>query len=256
MCLDNGGHYKEYISKYAWSKMLKFLKNCKEIYIGSSNDCKNFIEAIYWMSRTGAQWRELHDRYGKWNSVFKRFNAWSKKKIWDRLLQFCAEDPDLEYIMIDATIVRAHACAAGYGKQQIEGLGRSHGGFTSKIHAKVDALGNPLQFIITPGQTSDITQAKSLLSDVTNSHVIADKAYGSANVRAQIRKQHCKDVIPSKRNSLDPVEYDKHIYKERHAIECFFSKMKYFRRVFSRFDKSARNFQAFLSFVGACIWLR
>lgn len=247
---------KEYISKVAWSKILKFLRSCKNIYVGTESQCKNFIEAIYWISRTGAQWRELHDKYGNWNSIFKRFNAWSKKNIWKKLLQFCTQDPDLEYVMIDATIVRAHTCSAGYGSQQTEGLGRSKGGFTSKIHAKVDALGNPLQFIITPGQTSDITQAKFLLDDVYNSQVIADKAYGSIEVRTQIRKQNCKDVIPSRVNSLEPVEYDKHIYKERHAIECFFSKMKYFRRIFSRFDKSARNFASFLSFVGALIWLR
>jgi transposase len=247
---------KEYISENAWSKILQFLKRSKDIYVGKEMHCKKFIEAIYWMSRTGAQWRELHDKYGNWNSIFKRFNAWSKKLIWCKLLQFCAEDPDLEYVMIDATIVRAHACAAGYGNQKIEGLGRSMGGFTSKIHAKVDALGNPLQFIITSGQTSDVTQAKALLNDVFNSHVIADRAYGSAKVRTQIRDQNCKDVIPSKSNSISPVKYDKIIYKERHAIECFFSKIKYFRRVFSRFDKSIRNFNAFLSFVGAFIWLR
>ena len=76
----------------------------------------------------------------------------SKKDIWNKLLQFCIQDPDLEYIMIDATIVRAHACAAGYGDTREEGLGRSKGGFTSKIHAKVDALGNPLKIIITPGK--------------------------------------------------------------------------------------------------------
>ena len=102
---------KEYISEYAWSK---------GIYIGAESDCKNFIEAVYWMSRTGSQWRKLHDRYGNWNSIFKRFNAWSKKNIWTELLRFCAKDPDLEYVMIDATIVRAHACAAGYGKQNSE----------------------------------------------------------------------------------------------------------------------------------------
>lgn len=65
---------------------------------------------------------------------------------------------------------------AGYGKQEEESLGRSRGGFTSKIHAKVDELGNPLQFIITPGQVSDVTQAKYLLKGVFNSYVIADKA--------------------------------------------------------------------------------
>lgn len=247
---------KEYIKADTWVKVLAFLKSCKGIYIGTELQCKNFLEAVYWISRTGAQWRELHDKYGNWNSIFKRFNAWSKKEIWSQLFQLCVKDPDLEYIMLDTTIVRAHACAAGYGKQQTEGLGRSAGGFSSKIHVKVDALGNPLQFIVTPGQSSDIAQAKYLLNGVSNAHVLADKAYGSGEVRAQIKSQNCKDVIPSKINSIEPVEYDKHIYKERHLIECFFSKIKYFRRIFSRFDKSARNFVAFLSFVGAFLWLR
>ena len=208
------------------------------------------------MARTGAQWRELPEEYGKWNSVFSRFNSWAKKQVWDELLEFCAQDPDLEYVMFDATIVRAHACAAGYGNQESEGLGRSMGGFTSKIHAKVDALGNLLKGIVTPGQRNELTQADTLLHNVFNSYVIADRGYSSKELRSKIRAQNCEPVIPPKSNAIEPWEYDKHIYKERHAIECFFSKIKHFRRLFSRFDKSARNFSAFLSFVGACLWLR
>ncbi len=247
---------KEYINEAAWSKIFTFLQDCKNIYTKSEKQTKTFIEAIFWMARTGAQWRELPEKYGPWNSVYSRFNAWSKKQIWDSLLQFCAQDPDLEYIMIDATIVRAHACAAGYGDQETEGLGRSKGGFTSKIHAKVDALGNPLKITITAGQRNDVTQAEELLKSVVNSYVIADKAYDSKAVRSKLIKQNCIPVIPARSNSKEPQDYDKHIYKERHAVECFFSKIKYFRRVFSRFDKSARNFASFLAFVGACIWLR
>jgi transposase len=247
---------KEYISEFAWSKIFEFLNSKKNIYCGSEKKCKRFMEAIYWMARTGAQWRELPEYYGKWNSVFRRFNNWSKKTIWDDLLEFCAEDPDLENIVIDSTLVRAHACASGYGEQEIEGLGRSAGGFTSKIHAKVDALGNPLKFIVTPGQQCDVKQADELLKNVQLANVIADKIYGSSQIRKQIRTQNCKDVIPSKSNSKSPVEYDKYLYKERHVIECFFSKIKFFRRIFSRFDKSIRNFYGFLSFVGVIIWLR
>ena len=247
---------KEYINEVAWCKIFSFLKEQKNIYIKTEAMCKKFMEAIFWMARTGAQWRELPDEYGKWNSIFSRFNEWSKKNLWEKLLQFCAQDPDLEYVMVDATIVRAHACAAGYGEQEAQGLGRSKGGFTSKIHAKVDALGNPLKIIITAGQRNDITQADALLKDVVNSHVIADKGYDYQELRLKLIAQDCEPVIPTKSNSKNPHEYDEHIYKERHVIECFFSKIKYFRRVFSRFDKSVRNFAAFLSFVGACIWLR
>jgi transposase len=247
---------KEYISEFAWSKIFNFLKTQKNVYIKAEKCCKRFVEAIYWMTRTGAQWRELPETYGKWNSVFSRFNDWAKKNIWDALLIFCSDDPDLEYVMIDATIVRAHACSAGYKEQNTQGLGRSKGGFTSKIHAAVDALGNPLKFIVTAGQRNDITQANALLDGVVDAYVIADKGYDSTELRLKIVEQNCTSVIPPRANRKEQYEYDEHLYKERHAVESLFSKMKHFRRVFSRFDKSIRNFSAFLSFAGACIWLR
>ena len=180
------------------------------------------------MARTGAQWRELDVRYGKWNSIFHRFNNWSKKHIWEDLLEFCAQDPDMESVMIDATIVRAHACAAGYGDQEQQGLGRSKGGFTSKIHAKVDALGNPLKFINTPGQTGDMTQAKALICDTKDCYVLADKGYDSDDLRLTLEKNGCISVIPGRSNRITPIKYDKHMYKERHLVEFLFSKMKHF----------------------------
>jgi len=247
---------KEYIKNEAWAKIFDFLKTIKEIYVRCEKKVKKFIEAVYWMVRTGAQWRELPRDYGRWNSIFKRFNAWSKKGILEKLFTFFSKDSDLEYVMIDATIVRAHACSAGYGIQENEGLGRSKGGFTTKIHAKVDALGNPLKLIVTSGQTSDFIKAEELIGETTGAYVIGDKGYDSDNIRAKIRNQKCTPVIPGKSNRKIPVEYDTHIYKERHLVECFFSKLKFFRRVFSRFDKSVRNFASFLFFVGAILWLR
>ena len=79
---------KEYISEVAWSKIFSFLKNCKVIYTSDEAKCKKFLEAIFLMSRVGAQWRELPEVYGKWNSVFSRFNDWTKKDIWGRIDEF------------------------------------------------------------------------------------------------------------------------------------------------------------------------
>jgi len=72
-----------------------------------------FVEAVLWLARTGVPWRDLPDCFGHWNSVFVRFSRWSKDGVWDRLFTAMADDPDFEYIMIDATIVRAHQHAAG-----------------------------------------------------------------------------------------------------------------------------------------------
>jgi len=247
---------REYITGEAWKKMLIFFDGLDGIYVGKEDKLKKFIEAIYWIVRTGAQWRELPEIYGNWNSIYARFNEWSKKGIWDKLMVFCIQDPDLEYVSIDATILRAHACSAGYGEQAEQGLGRSKGGFSTKIHAKVDALGNPLKLLVTAGQCSDFSKAPELIKGETGSYMIGDKGYDSDEVRAQICAQECIPVIPGKSNRKITIQYDKHIYKERNVVECFFSKLKQFRRVFSRFDKSIRNFGSFLSFVGAILWLR
>jgi transposase len=140
--------------------------------------------------------------------------------------------------------------------QEQEALGKSKGGFTCKIHTLVDALGNPLRFVLTSGQRSDITQGAILIENIHNANILADKGYDCDTFREQIYAQNCSPVIPSRSNRKKTIRYDKTLYKERSAIECFFSKIKHFRRVFSRFDKAAKNFTAFLSFVGAMIWMR
>lgn len=77
---------KKYITEIAWSQIFNFLKTIKKINIGKEDRCRKFIEAIFWMARSGAQWRILPESYGKWNSIFSRFNAWSRKYIWNKLL--------------------------------------------------------------------------------------------------------------------------------------------------------------------------
>lgn len=247
---------REYITDEAWIKMLKFFENHPRVYKVSASLLKRFVEAVYWIMRTGAQWRMLPKEYGNWNTIFKRFKRWVKCNVWQDLMDFCIEDPDLEYVMIDSTIVRAHACAAGHGNQSVQGLGRSRGGFTSKVHVKVDALGNPLKFIVTSGQESDFSCAGNLLGGTSGSYVLCDKGYDSDEFRKRIESQNNISVIPGRCNRKVSIEYDKYIYKERSLVECFFSKIKHFRRVFSRYDKDISSFMAFLYFVGAIIWLR
>jgi len=76
-------------------------------------DNRLFVDAVLWVLRTGAPWRDLPTAFGHWNSVFQRFNRWSHKGVWQRIFQALGEDPDFEHVMIDATIVRAHQHAAG-----------------------------------------------------------------------------------------------------------------------------------------------
>jgi len=72
-----------------------------------------FVNAVLWIAKTGAPWRDLPERFGKWNSVFQRFNRWCKGGVWQRVLEILGGEPDLEYLLLDSTIVRAHQHAAG-----------------------------------------------------------------------------------------------------------------------------------------------
>jgi putative transposase len=76
-------------------------------------DNRLFVDAVLWLARAGAPWRDLPDEFGNWNSVFQRFRRWAKKGAWERIFNALLENPDFEYLIIDSTIVRAHQHAAG-----------------------------------------------------------------------------------------------------------------------------------------------
>jgi transposase len=177
----------------------------------------------------------------------KHFLSWAKKEIWNKVLSFFSQGCDIESVMIDGSIVRAHACASGYKKnsQSQQALGRSRGGFTTKIHALVDALGLPIKFLLTP---NPVKLSKHLnLSKVLKDLILADKAFDSDVFVNQIVDQGCVPVIPSRSNRKKPRKVDYYLYKERHLIECFFGKLKHFRRIFSRFDKMIKAYMSFLA---------
>ena len=104
------------LNDFQWEKILSFLKTCPNIYIGQENDCRNFLEAVLWMTRSGSQWRLLPKSFGNWNTIYKRFARWSAAGIFEKLFEHFAADKDLEYLLIDSTIVRAHACSSGAQK--------------------------------------------------------------------------------------------------------------------------------------------
>jgi transposase len=137
-----------------------------------------------------------------------------------------------------------------------QALGRSRGGFSTKIHIAVDALGNPVELILTAGQEADVTQAEAMIEARDADAYIADKAYDSDAVVRKIQEQGAEAVIPSKKNRKHLRDYDKHLYKERKKVEWFINLIKQFRRVATRYEKTGRNFLAFVQVASIMVLLR
>ena len=136
-------------------------------------------------------------------------------------------------------------------------MGRSRGGFSTKLHVLTDALGNPLKFRLTSGAAGDNPQAIPLLEGVQADEVLADRGYDADKTLAYIEEEiHVIAAIPPKKSRVTPRDCDYAAYKERHLIECFIGKLKYFRRIFARFDKYARRFLAFVHFASIFTWLK
>ena len=142
------------------------------------------------------------------------------------------------------------------GGQAEQALGRSRGGFSTKIHITVDGLGYPLRLRLTAGQRHDSTQALDLLTGLTFEHVIADRGYAGQDFVEWVIARGAEPVIPPHPTAKAQRDYDRWLYRERHLVECFINKIKHFRRVFSRFDKLAARYLGFLHFVSVLIWLR
>jgi len=138
------------------------------------------LDGILWICRTGAPWRDLPAAFGKWNSVWKQFRRWCESGVWDLLLQALADNVGAQDMlqMIDSTIVRAHRCAAGEKtEEQNQALGRSRGGFSTKIHVRCNAAGLPIGIVLSEGEAHDVTAYDGLMQqrDSDPGAMLADK---------------------------------------------------------------------------------
>jgi transposase len=127
---------------------------------------------------------------------------------------------------------------------------------STKIHAVVDALGNPLDFLLTPGQACDLEGTDAFLPTLTAGSLLADKAYDAdERVLKALAAKGIEAVIPPKSNRKQQRDFDKDLYKARHLVENFFLKLKQFRAIATRYDKTARNFLGAVFLAGAYVWL-
>lgn len=215
------------------------------------------LNGILWVLRSGAPWRDLPGSYGPPTTCYNRFVRWRRAGVWDRIMEALAAAHDMAVQMIDTSIVRVHqhgACIAGNRDQN---MGRSRGGFTSKVHAVVDANGLPVRLGLSPGEAHDNRLCPLLLAGLLpKTMVLADRGYDADWIRALVNEQGAWANIPPKRNRRDPICFNPYLYRSRNLVERFFNKIKQCRRIATRYDKLAVNYLAFIKLASIRIWLR
>ena len=243
----------------------------------TATDTRLFVDAVLFRFRAGIAWRDLPERFGNWHRVYVRFSRWSAGGVWQRIFAELSKDKNNEYAMIDSTVVRAHRNAAGVvrrkkgrwtqsypgrrsRRQKAQSAKRSHrqnsGRFDDEDSRALRCGRSPHRFVLDGGQAHDLQGFDVLSGQITASVLIADKGYDAdARVRAVLAGKTITAVIPGRKKRKTPIEYDKEAYKRRQKIENWFSRLKDFRAVATRYDKRARNFLSGVYLAAAMTWM-
>lgn len=162
------------------------------------------VNAMVWITRSGAPWRDLPERYGPWKTVYSRFRKWIGDGILDNIFRVLCLEAELGGLFLDASIVQAHQHSAGAKKGgPPNGIGHSRGGASTKIHAVVDAYGYPVYLMLSEGQRNDVNFAIPMLEqiDIGGSQVVADRGYDSTKLLDYIYGRGGEPTVPSRKGA-------------------------------------------------------
>ena len=243
-----------------------------------NHDHRTILNGILWVLRTGAPWRDLPERFGPVGTVSSRFYRWRVAGVWDRVLAALQAQADargeLDWSLhfVDATIVRAHQHAAGARRTGLTGdegeaLGRSQGGFSTKMHLRAEGNGRPITAVLTGGERHEQIALEALLDKgavrrrgrgrprLRPRRVAGDKAYSSPSARQKLRARRITPVIPTRRDQRPQPRFDRQAYRERNKVERLINRLKHFRRIATRYEKRSANYLAMVTLAMIMLWL-
>ncbi len=214
------------------------------------------LNAMLYVAEQGCKWRGLPKRFGNWHTIYTRMNRWSKNGVLDAVFEKLQREQlariRIEAVSMDSTIVKAHPDGTGALKNGPQAIGKSRGGWTTKIHMVAANARTAITFALSPGQAHDAQQGRELLGGLgplpEPLPLLMDGAYEDDQTRQLALDFGWIPVVPPRRTRLEPWEYDRALYRRRNEIERLLRRLKGFRRIFSRFDKLDVMFLAFLHF--------
>ena len=243
--MSNSFYHKD-LTDAQWNRIKFVFKEPAKVGRPPLNPRRVF-NAIMWLLKSGARWRDLPARYGNWNSIYHKFRRWCQLGLFDRLLKLInADDREASLLEIDSTFCKVHQSACSALKDQA--IGSSRGGKNTKIHVLINERMQLLKVILTGGQVHDSEPALALLSSVelTGKKILADKAYSCEQIRCFIAEHGAVACIPDKANFKIKHDFDCELYKQRNIVERFFQRIKNYRHISARFDKLAFCFENFV----------
>ena len=225
---------------------------------------RDFVEAVLYPGRTGCPRRDLPERFGARDAVYRRSRRREAAGIW-RPVRAAAGGPRRGRGPAAGQLGRPRPPArrrgaGGEGGQQAQALGRSRGGFGTKVHLAAADESTPVAVVLTPGQASDARTYPELIDAVPEgceaTAAVADKSCDSDAIRADLERRGLEAVIPPPACRREPIAYDEARYRKRDGVERLFSKLQQFRRVATRHDKLDLSFLAFIHLASALIMTR
>ncbi|MCP1203845.1 IS5 family transposase [Acetobacter oryzoeni] len=239
-------------SDTAWSVWEPLIEAVRPKGKTPPKNLRRTISAIFWRHQNGAKWRAIPDEFGPWWIAAQLFIRWSKLGVWQRLFEKVKDrDQALGMVFLDGTTIRAHHKAAGAAKKggysgrrrDREALGRSRGGFGTKVCVAADGHGRALSFTLSPGQAHELPSAYSLLDDLPYppTYVVCDRGYASHKFREYLWDRGVRPVIPPRKNDPE-VACPKWAYRHRHLVKNLWARLKEWRAVATRYEKTAASF--------------
>ncbi|WP_090561087.1 IS5 family transposase [Belnapia rosea] len=249
-----------------WAVLEPLVEACRPHAKVPPSNLRRTVSAIIWRHQNGAKWRAVPEEFGPWWMAAQTFIRWSRLGVWERLLGMAqARGVELGMAFLDGTSIRAHQKAAGAaGKDAApaqrgsgEALGRSRGGYGTKACVIADSRGRAVAFALAPGQAHELPHAVPLLARLPGVPVwvVADRGYSSHAFRQHVWDLGARPAVPTRRDEA-PVACPAPIYNNRNRVERLWARLKEWRAVATRYEKTATSFLGVLCLAATVDWLR